>query len=382
MKKKKICISLVDRANYGRLKPLMLEIKKSNFFDLSIICSGSMLINRFGKTVNVVEKDGFKVNFKLYYEIEGSKSVTMAKTTGIAVVEFSNALSLIKPDIFLIIGDRYQTLASAISATYLKIPLIHIQGGEVSGTLDEYARHAITKLSNLHFPATLNSKKNIIRMGENPKTVFNVGCPSSDMILAVKNKIDPKIINSAGVGANINFNRDFIVVLCHPDTINFREKKNEVTEILSSLDKLKLQTIWIWPNIDAGSDDLSRQLRSFREKLNPNWLRLIKNLDPENYIRLIKSARCLVGNSSSFIRESSFFGTPVVMVGNRQNGREHAGNVLYCEISKTKILKSIKNQIKKKYRPSKLYGSGNVSKKIINMIKKYNPNKNKQLYFK
>ena len=149
MKKKKICISLVDRANYGRLKPLMLEIKKSNFFDLSIICSGSMLINRFGKTVNVVEKDGFKVNFKLYYEIEGSKSVTMAKTTGIAVVEFSNALSLIKPDIFLIIGDRYQTLASAISATYLKIPLIHIQGGEVSGTLDEYARHAITKLSNL-----------------------------------------------------------------------------------------------------------------------------------------------------------------------------------------------------------------------------------------
>ena len=143
-----------------------------------------------------------------------------------------------------------------------------------------------------------------------------------------------------------------------------------------------MQTIWIWPNIDAGSDDLSRQLRSFREKLNPNWLRLIKNLDPENYIRLIKSARCLVGNSSSFIRESSFFGTPVVMVGNRQNGREHAGNVLYCEISKTKILKSIKNQIKKKYRPSKLYGSGNVSKKIINMIKKYNPNKNKQLYFK
>tara|TARA_Y100000768_G_C23453520_1_gene440353 strand:- start:89 stop:517 length:429 start_codon:yes stop_codon:yes gene_type:complete len=142
-----------------------------------------------------------------------------------------------------------------------------------------------------------------------------------------------------------------------------------------------MQTIWIWPNIDAGSDDLSKELRAFREKLKPDWLRLIKNVDPKNYIRLIKSAKCLIGNSSSFIRESSFFGTPVVLVGDRQKGREHAGNVLFSSVNKNRILKLIKFQSRKKYKPSKLYGSGQSSKKIINILKRYKPNKNKQLFY-
>ena len=379
--KKKICINLVDRANYGRLKPLILKFKKVKNFEIKIICSGSMLIGKYGETANILKKDGLKIDYKIFSEIDGSRSLTMAKSIGLTTMEYATVLEKMSPDYFLVIGDRYQTLGSVIAAAYQNIPIIHLQGGEESGTMDQYARHCITKLSHLHFPATEKAKKNIIKLGEDPKYVFNYGCPSGDMILGNKNRVVPDIVNKIGVGSFIDFKKPYYTVVFHPDTINFNERKREISKLLKALNKLKHQTIWLWPNIDAGSDYFSLKIRQFREKYNPNWLRLIKNLEPENYVNLLKNSKCLIGNSSSFVRDSSFMGVPSVIIGKRQIKREHDKNVKNVECEVDKIVFTVKLHSKQKYKKSKLYGDGKSSDKIIKEVLRFKPNLQKKLNY-
>tara|TARA_B100000989_G_scaffold299046_1_gene292471 strand:- start:7302 stop:8450 length:1149 start_codon:yes stop_codon:yes gene_type:complete len=380
--KKKICINLVDRANYGRLKPLIIKLKKEKKFEIKIICSGSMLIGKYGETVNILKKDGLKVNYKIFSEIDGSKSLTMAKSIGLTTMEYATILEKINPDYFLVIGDRYQALGSAIAAAYQNIPIIHLQGGEESGTMDQYARHCITKLAHLHFPATDKAKKNIINLGEDPKSVFNYGCPSGDMILGMKNKTVPGVLNKIGVGAFINFNKPYYTVVYHPDTINFTERKKEILQMLFALNKLKHQTVWLWPNIDAGSDYFSLKIRQFRERFKPKWLRLIKHLEPEDYVNLLRNSKCLIGNSSSFVRDSSFMGVPSVIIGERQIEREHNENVKIVKCDTDIIVATIKKHSNQIFKKSKLYGNGKACQKIIKKIKNFKPNLQKKLNYK
>lgn len=380
--KKKICISLVDRANYGRLKPLIFKLKEDGSFKIQIICSGAMLIGKYGTSINTLKKDGLKIEQRIYSEIDGSQNLTMAKSIGLTTLEYSTVLEKLNPDYFLLIGDRYQALGSAIAAAYQNIPIIHLQGGEETGTMDQYARHCITKLSHLHFPATKKARKNIIKLGEDSKHVFNFGCPSGDMILKGKNKDIPKVINKIGVGSLIDFKKPYFTVVFHPDTINFKNRKKEINEVLLALNTIKQQTIWLWPNIDAGSDYFSLKIRQFREKYKPKWLRLIKHLEPEDYINLLRNSKCLIGNSSSFIRDSSFMGVPSIVIGKRQIKREHAKNVINIECKINKIVSAINNHSRKKFKSSKLYGDGNSSKKIIKQIKKFKPNLQKKLNYK
>ncbi len=368
-KKRKICTILVDRANYGRLKPVLSEIKNESTLNQHLICAGTMVLERFGKVSEIVKKDGFKVDSELYFEVEGSIPATMAKSIGIGVLQFSDEFQRINPDLVLIIGDRYEAFAAAIAAAYMNIPIAHIQGGEVSGSIDDSARNAITKLSHIHFPATERSKKFIANMGEDINKIYNFGCPVGDYILNLPDDLKWEDI-SGGLGGKIDINKDFLLVIFHPDTLDYLNQANFAKSLINVLDEISMPTIWLWPNIDAGSDSISKTIRIFREHNKAEWLYLIKNLKPEVFQKLLKKTSCAIGNSSSFVRDTTFTGTPVVLCGDRQSFRESGPNLISSSFEQDEIKKNILTQINHgRYKPSNLYGDGNTSTKIVNILK-------------
>lgn len=377
---KNILVILVDRANYGRMKPVMEELRSDSSLELNVMCAGTMMLPRFGEVVNIVEDDGFNVASKVFLEIEGSNPVTMAKSIGLGIIEYTSELQRISPDLVLLIGDRYEALGAAISSSYLNIPVAHIQGGEVSGSIDESCRHAITKFSHLHFPNTDRSYDYIVRMGENPNNVHNVGCPSGDYILSLSDDLVEKDIMD-GIGNSIDLDKPFLLVILHPVTTR-DGMRTGVEELLEALHNLNIQTIWLWPNIDAGADRISTVIRRYRENNDAKWLYLVKNFKPEIYQKVLKKAACAIGNSSSFIRDSSFSGTPVVLVGDRQIGRERDINVTETIFDSNEIFNTIKKQLSNgKYRIGNLYGDGKAAPRIKKIIKNFEPEIQKTLHY-
>lgn len=382
MSKRKICVVLTDRANFGRLWPVMRRINAHPGLALQTMCAGSMVLERFGLPENMVLEQGFTIDSRVYMELEGGIPSTMAKSIGHGIVEITSELQHLKPDVILLIGDRYEALAAAIAAAYLNISIAHIQGGEVSGSIDESARHAITKFAHFHFPSTQRSAEYIVRMGEDPANVFMSGCPCGDFIADIDTDLPDDIFNSTGVGANISPNEPYLLVIIHPVTTEIGKEKTHVTELIHALDQLKHPTVWLWPNIDAGADHISHRLRIYREHNDAMWLRLVKNFDPVTYQKVLMKAACAVGNSSSFIRDSSFSGTPVVIIGNRQYGREHGENVKEIEPDKQKIVTVVKAQLENgRYEPSSLYGNGGASKLITEKLAELKLYKQKRLHY-
>lgn len=377
--RKQIAVVLVDRANYGRLKPVMQAIKEHPALSLKVVCGGTMVLDRFDRPVRIVEANGFTVDSEVYVELEGSTPTTMAKSLGFGIIEFSSEFARLKPDVVLVIGDRYEGLAAALAASYMNICVAHVQGGEVSGSIDESARHAISKLAHYHFPSTVRSADFLVRMGELPETVFMVGCPSGDLAFSLNRDLPLRVFDD-GVGAHIDRDEPFILVVFHPVTTRFSTESAEVTELLEACDELDTQVVWLWPNIDAGADHVSGSIRRFRESKHPRWLRLIKNFPPDDYLRVLSHAACAIGNSSSFVRDASFFGTPVVLVGDRQQGRECAPNVVTVDGGKQRILDAITAQMQHgKYRPSTLYGDGHASTRIAEHLASFTPVLQKRL---
>ena len=314
--------------------------------------------------------------------VEGGNPITMAKSTGISINELSSIFDEIKPDIVVTTGDRFETLATAIAASYMNIKVAHIQGGEITGSIDESVRHAVTKLSHIHFASTEKSKKNIIKMGEDPMYVFNTGCPSIDLI---KKEIKFKKIFSKnkGVGNKVDEKEDFILVLFHPVTTEYDKIKQQIKILSSAIEKINHQVLWLWPNIDAGTDLISKYLRKLREKNKLENVTFFKNFEAEDYLVILENALCAIGNSSSFIREGSYIKLPTVLVGNRQNKREVAKNIIFSKINENEILKKYKIQIrkKKKLKQSFLYGKGNSSKIISKLLFEKNPPIQKSLKY-
>lgn len=380
--RRKVCVVLVDRANYGRMKPVMHAIREHPDLELQVVCTGTMLLERFGEAVSIVEKDGFRVDGRIYVELEGSVPTTMAKSVGFAVIEFATEFHRLKPDIVLLIGDRYEALAAAISAAYMNLCLCHIQGGEVSGSIDESARHAVTKFAHYHFPATKRAADYIVRMGEDPATVFAVGCPCGDTILRRAPR-RPAADFVSGSGARLNPRDPYFLAIVHPVTTQFGEERAQVEELLAALHELNQPTLWLWPNIDAGSDHISKALRVYRERHPDNrWLHMLKNLPPEHFHAALYHARCAIGNSSSFIRDSTFMGTPVVLVGDRQEGRETAENLVTAPYEAAGIREAIARQCAHgRYAPSKLYGNGTASAAIARHIARLPLYRQKRLHF-
>ena len=383
MKIKKICVLLVDRANYGRMYPVMKVLDKDPDLELQVICAGTMLLERFGEAEKMVVKDGFKVDHRVFLEVEGSVPTTMSKSIGLGIIEFTNVYQNLQPDMLLLIGDRYEALAAAIASAYMNIPIAHIQGGEISGSIDESARHAISKFSHLHFPATRRSADYLVRMGEDPEYVNNVGCPAGDYIRELDTNLPSKIFNQMGVGAHINPKKPFLLVIYHPVTTRFGSEKEQVKQLISALHDLAMPTVWLWPNIDAGSDNISKAIRVYREKNSPQWLYLVKNLDPKLFQKCLKKTVCAIGNSSSFVRDSTFSGTPVVLIGDRQDGREHGKNLSAVDPVSDQIKSAIKAQLEiGRYEPDELYGDGNASIRIVEKLKSFVPYSQKTLHYR
>lgn len=367
-----ICVVIGSRANYSSIKSVIDELNISKRFNLVLILNTSALLERFGNVSKTIEADGFKVNYKIFNYLDGSNLVTMTKSAAIALQELPTILEKENPEFVVTIGDRYETIATAIAASFMNIKLIHTMGGELSGTIDENIRHSITKLSHLHFVATLKSKQRLIRMGENPNRVFNVGCPRIDVvkkILSQKSKFNFSEIIDTGVGDFIDPAIDkFVLISFHPDTTEFNNTINQIKILVDVLKDINCKKIFLWPNSDAGNEQIVKFVRTERENGRLKDIRFFKNLSLNTYINLMNKTACLIGNSSSGIREGAFIGTPVVNIGNRQKMRERARNVVDVNFDKKKILKAIKSQMNKNYICSKLYGDGNSSMKIIKII--------------
>jgi UDP-hydrolysing UDP-N-acetyl-D-glucosamine 2-epimerase len=374
---RKICVVVFSRANYGSIKSLIRELSNDKFFNLKIISGGSALLNKYGNCASIIKKDGFKISENLYFVVEGETTETMVKSTAVAMIELSSVFNKLKPDVVFTVGDRYETMATVLTAAYMNIPIAHTMGGEISGTIDESIRHGITKFAHLHFPATKKAKKNIIRLGEKKSTVFNVGCPRIDIVKESLNKkindLNEKVfINGVGEKFDI-LNKNFIIVMQHPVTTEYNDSSFQIRNTLAAVEKIKLKKLFFWPNSDAGSEKISREIRIWRERnIGNKDFFFIKNLESHIFYKTLSYARCLVGNSSVGIREAGYVGIPVVNIGTRQQGREHGKNVLNSSYKTIDIYNKIFLSIKKKTLIKKdfTYGDGNAAIRIKNILKK------------
>jgi UDP-hydrolysing UDP-N-acetyl-D-glucosamine 2-epimerase len=380
---KKICVVVASRANYARIKSVLRAINEHPKLKLQLVVSGSALLDRFGSAIKIIQKDGFKPDARVYIVIEGENPTTMAKSTGLAIVELATIFENLKPDIVLTVADRYETISTAIAASYMNIPVAHTQGGEVSGSIDESVRHAVTKLSHIHFVATEASRRNLIKMGENPRNVFLTGCPSLDLLLdGDLSKNDKVFKQHSGVGPPLDFSKPYLIVVQHPVTTEYSKARWQITQTLRAIYELKMQTVWLWPNIDAGSDEIAKGIRCFRERYNPGNIEFFINFSPEDYACLLNNCQCIVGNSSSGIREAVFLGVPAVNIGTRQEGREKGSNVIDVAHDKIAIKEAILKQVKHgRYQKSKIFGDGKAGRRIADILSKCDIRVQKKLVY-
>lgn len=360
------------RPSYSRVKTALKAIDEHPDLELQLVVAASALLDRYGSAVNYMEKDGFKITAKVFNILEGENLTAAAKTTGIGILELSTVFDNHRPDIVVTIADRFETMATAIAASYMNIPLAHIQGGEVTGNIDEKVRHSITKLADYHFVASEGAKERVLRLGEDPAFVFNTGCPSIDLAAEVAAapafNFDP-MQKYGGVGSSIDVNQDYIVVMQHPVTNEYEESRKHIDETLKAVHQLGIPTLWFWPNVDAGADGTSKGIRSFRERYKPENIHFFKNMEPQDFLRLLVNSRCLIGNSSVGIRECAFLGVPVVNIGSRQNRRDRGQNVVDVGYDATSIQQAIQHWITHpKPASSHVYGGGDAGQQIAQRL--------------
>ena len=374
---KKICVFIGSRANYSSCKSIMRSIQNHSALQLQTVLGGSSVLERYGNIESLVINDGFNIDAKFYMIIEGEKPITMAKSTGLGIIELSMIFNNLQPDIVVVVGDRFDVMAPVIAASYMNIPIAHTMGGEVSGTIDESIRHAITKMAHLHFPANEDAFQRIIKMGEKPDMVFNVGCPRIDLIREILEEhrkgewVGQDFFSKyKGVGEKFNIKSEkFLLVSQHPVTTEYGKNRKHIEQTLHALNEIKMPTIMIWPNADAGTDEVSKGIRTFREQYKPDWLHLFINLPIDVYVKIMDMCACMAGNSSSAIREGSYIGVPVVNIGSRQKGRIRGENVIDVWYSSQEICEAILAQIKfKKYKSDPLYGNGTAGHLIADTL--------------
>lgn len=384
MNKRRVCVVVNSRANYGRVKSFMMAARESEFLELQVVVGASAVLYRFGNVKEIIERDGFQIDAEMYSVVEGNEPVAMSMSAGLAGIELSGILKALSPDVVVVIADRYEQIATAVTSSFMNIPVAHLQGGELTGSIDDSVRHAISKLAHIHFPATEKAGQRLINMGEQPDSVFVIGCPAMDLVMASEGRPSPQALQT-GVGSHLDLDRPYIVVVQHPVTTEYLDAYSQVTETLSAVTRisreLNVQVAWLWPNVDAGSDSISKRLREFRESGDSEGFHFFRNFSPEDYIRVIREAVCIVGNSSSGIREASFLGLPSVNVGSRQARRERATNVLDVNPSAAEIETAIRSHLKHgRFEPSKLYGEGQAGKRLADVLERIDLNVSKVFY--
>ena len=368
---KKVTVVITARASYSRIKTVLQALKKNKLINLEIVLKASALVDNYGSILKYLEEDNLDVNYKIYSLFNTQDISFQVKTTGIGMVELSNYFRSSNADLVITIADRFETIAAAIAASYMNIPLIHIQGGEDTGNIDNKVRNAITFLSDYHFVSNKEAKAKLVSMQVETDKIFNLGCPSIDLVnIALQGKIDNDSLYNfySWSGEKVDLEKEYIVVMQHSVT-NEGNSKAQIEMTIKAIERLKMPTIWFWPNVDSGTDGISKGLRLFN-KSNPDFpITFLKSLGPQDFLKLISKSRILIGNSSVGIRESSYIGLPVVNIGSRQEKRFRARNVIDVDYDSEEIYSAIKKQLAvKNYKKSTIYGSGNSGEKIANQI--------------
>ncbi len=374
---RKICVVVTARPSYSRIKTALHAIHDHPELELQLVVAASALLDRYGKTLDIIEADGLPVAARVYMVLEGENLATMAKTTGLGLLELPTVLDNLKPDIVVTVADRYETIATAISAAYMNIPLAHVQGGEVTGSIDEKVRHAVTKLADLHLVSTERAGERVLRMGEDPERVAVTGCPSIDLAAEVATTrkdglgFDP-YSQYGGVGPVPVLDNGYLVVMQHPVTTEYQAARQHTLETLEAVIALNRPTLWFWPNVDAGSDGTSNAIRAFREEHGDAPVHYFKNMRPKDFLALLMHSSCLIGNSSVGIRECSYLGVPVVNIGTRQQGRERGANVIDVGYQTDAIVDAVHrhaHQPGQQHRSYDLtYGRGDAGKRIAALL--------------
>lgn len=377
---RKVCVVVTARPSYSRIKTALVALRERNDVELQLVVAASALLDRYGQAVRTIEEDGFDIAAQVFSVVEGENLTTMAKSTGLGLLELPTVFDKLEPDVVVTIADRYETIATAIAAAYMNLAVAHVQGGEVTGSIDEKVRHAVTKLSDLHLVSTENAKERVVRMGEEPARVIVTGCPSIDIAAEVARApaldFDP-IERYGGVGGRVDPAQPYLVVMHHPVTTEVGRARRDAEEVLEAVAAAGLPTFWFWPNVDAGSDGTSNAIRTFRERTalgdhpeRPSApMRFFKNMQPADFLRLIGNAACLVGNSSVGIRESSFLGVPVVNIGSRQRDRERGPNVIDVPCERDAIERAIHQQIAHgPHDGTEIYGDGSAGPRIAEAL--------------
>ncbi len=382
--KRKITVITGSRSEYGILRPVLKAISESKKLELYLIVVGMHLSKKHGMTINEIKKDGFNISKTIKMIPNEDSNFFMSIELGKGIIEFSKIFRKIKPDINLVLGDRDEMLASALAASHMNIPNAHIHGGDKSmGGIDEYNRHVITKISNIHFPATPKSKARIIKMGESPKHVFLTGSPSIDEI------ISNNITTKKNLEKKYRFSclENNILLVQHPVTTESKLSGIQILSILKSIVKLKRNTIAIAPNSDAGNQKIFYYLTLYSKKYP--FIKLYPNIPRNDFLGMLKYCGVVVGNSSSGMIEASYFNTPIVNIGIRQKDRERGSNVIDIEDVKIElIVRAITNALKmkknKKLKNCKIYGNGKASNKIVRILEKIQLNNEliqKQIFY-
>ena len=352
-------IVLTTRGNYAKFKKLIPLLD----FGVELVVGGELLLKDRATDLFII--NGNNINrqvARLYFDVRGDTTEAMAKSIGVAVSEFSTVFNHIKPSVVFLVGDRYETMGAATAAYTNRIPIAHLEGGEVSGSLDDGFRRAITELSTYHFPATEKAGHNIQK-----DHVYAVGSTSID-IIADTTKTPGELNHlqmTTGSGAFVDTTLPYLLVVYHPDT-NYAEDLN-IDYMISAIDEIGMPTIVLNSNLDSGSDLVSSKFRVYNNTFKPDNIHFFKSLPIEYYGALLKNAACIVGDSSSGIREACFTGTPNVSVGDRQINREHGENTVYAKNGE--ILDAIIKQVNHgRYPQNNLYGDGTACKKIAEVM--------------
>jgi UDP-hydrolysing UDP-N-acetyl-D-glucosamine 2-epimerase len=370
--KRKVAFPITSRAYYGRSQRLIKKLHDHPDVDLKLMLGGSILLDKYSRHIaDDIEAGGFDIAASLFNVIEGGNHVAMAKTACLTALELTNELHKFAPAIVVICGDRFEQLAIAMAAAYLNITIAHIEGGDVTGSIDESVRHAVTKLSHLHFVTNDDAKRRVLAMGEDPACVFNTGSLDVELAAHTKDtKVNPDKLNEFGVGHPIDYTKPFLMVVQHPVTTE-RHNREHLETTLRAVASHGLQTIWFWPNADAGTDEMAGTLRHIREQHTSltSKMHFITNVPAEDFIALLSTTSCLIGNSSAGIKECSYLGTPVVNIGARQQGRLSDAHVAHVDYDEASIKTAIADQLAHgRYPASTIYFKPDASESIVDVI--------------
>lgn len=365
--KRKIAVICSSRATYGYKKRVIGLIEKSPKLELQLIVTGMHLMKDYGYSIQDIEKDGYPITAKVEMELEGDTPFYWAKSLGIEMQKLAEVFNKLKPDILLVTGERAEMFIAAATASYINIPIAHIQAGDVSGHIDGVVRHAITKLAHIHFPSCEDSAKRVKNLGEEEWRIFNTGAPQLDDIVQGEKLSKEKLEEIFG----IDFNKPVILIIQHPVLTEFDKAGQQMEEIMEALKKLGLQSLIIYPNIDAGGQKIIKVIEDYKSL---GFVKTYKNLNRQIFVSLLASASVLVGNSSAGILEAPSLKLAAVNIGNRQKGRMQADNVINVGYNKNEIVKAIKKSLDNEDFKKKLancinpYGDGHSSERIVKVL--------------